>query len=265
MKKVIFIFICLLMLCSCEKKKNIENDSNIEKVKNLVLTYNNLEECTLNPREYYNRDGRRVYTVCIDQIMIKDTIWDFTGYATNAYDNLDDFINDITSKMTLASSFWDGGTRVYKSNDLTVITCNTIENNKDVYIGNKDLEFQDTFCKRKELSFKSAIDKLRKTEHIVYGTRRTNEKTREDDFTYKKVLNNEETKKILDIILNSEEYTGPINLPYPGHEIKFYDKEDNEIGWFAFGNINELYVEENKYVLNNFDEKELLNKIGISN
>ena len=58
MKKVIFIFICLLMLCSCEKKKNIENDSNVEKVKNLVLTYNNLEECTLNPREYYNRDGR---------------------------------------------------------------------------------------------------------------------------------------------------------------------------------------------------------------
>ena len=52
---------------------------------------------------------------------------------------------------TLYSTMKDGGTKIYKSNDydITVIVCNTLIGNKDIFIGDYSLEYNNfTMCKR---------------------------------------------------------------------------------------------------------------------
>jgi len=54
------------------------------------------------------------------------------------YDELNDGGTEI---------YKDGGTKKYLTDNYTIIKCNTLEGNKDIYIGNKDMEYEEDFCK----------------------------------------------------------------------------------------------------------------------
>ena len=54
--------------------------------------------------------------------------------------SLDDFINYLDKQVEYEnfSTFvmWDGGTKVYKKSGIEIIKCNTLDGNRDIYIGN---------------------------------------------------------------------------------------------------------------------------------
>ena len=57
-------------------------------------------------------------------------------------------INNITNQLTIYDSLNDGGTTIYKSKDkdMTIITCNKLNGNNNIYIGDYSLEFEDDMC-----------------------------------------------------------------------------------------------------------------------
>lgn len=54
------------------------------------------------------------------------------------YDELNDGGTEI---------YRDGGTKKYLTEDYTIIKCNTLDGNKDIYIGDKDMKYEEYFCK----------------------------------------------------------------------------------------------------------------------
>ena len=62
---------------------------------------------------------------------------------------MDKPIESITNLLNKQSILKDGGTVIFKNKDknITLIKCNTIYNNKDIYIGDYNLNFKSSMCK----------------------------------------------------------------------------------------------------------------------
>lgn len=73
----------------------------------------------------------------------------FKEYATSVNQTLDRSVENLTDKLEVTDTLKDGGTTIYKNKDknITVIACNTLKNNKDVYIGDYQLDFKENMCK----------------------------------------------------------------------------------------------------------------------
>ena len=58
---------------------------------------------------------------------------------------------------TNKESLYDGGTSIYHTDEYSVILCNTLEGNKDVYIGNSSMvdELDGLYCRRKARKFET--------------------------------------------------------------------------------------------------------------
>ena len=41
----------------------------------------------------------------------------------------------------------DGGSIMYKNNDIAILKCNTVSGNKDIYIGKSNLRYESDYCK----------------------------------------------------------------------------------------------------------------------
>lgn len=81
---------------------------------------------------YYDKEDVSIYTICIDNILLKDNnklyqLKDVLSVDLNVMDLL-------ISKLDFNTSF-DDGSSVYKNNNLTILKCNTSNGNNDVYIG----------------------------------------------------------------------------------------------------------------------------------
>lgn len=103
--------------------------------------------------DYYSSNRRTIYMAGnIDEFYIenddkiKDTL---KNYISKTFQTFDDSIKSITNNMTKISTLWDGGTTIYKSNekDITIIVCNTIDRNSDVYIGDYSMDYEEDMCK----------------------------------------------------------------------------------------------------------------------
>ena len=65
------------------------------------------------------------------------------------WQTLDDIVKNITLNMDVYGELNDGGTKIYKSKDKTVVVCNTIPGNKDIFIGDYNMSFDsESMCKR---------------------------------------------------------------------------------------------------------------------
>ena len=72
------------------------------------------------------------------------------SYISNVNQSLDDSIKNITDKLDAVDMLKDGGTKIYKSKDkdMTIITCKTLDGNKDIYIGDYSMKHESSMCKR---------------------------------------------------------------------------------------------------------------------
>lgn len=64
---------------------------------------------------------------------------------------LEELLEDLKKSNELNDGgteiYKDGGTKKYLTDSYTIIKCNTLEGNKDIYIGDKDMEYEEAFCK----------------------------------------------------------------------------------------------------------------------
>lgn len=109
--------------------------------------------------EYYQAGDlikSKIYTYGLESIKI--TIDDDTYNLKDALANSYISIRTITTQLNSEDILYDGGTTIYRDNgekqvangNLTIIVCNSVTNiddyNNDIYIGNKDLVKEESFC-----------------------------------------------------------------------------------------------------------------------
>ena len=130
----LLIIAIVLGITGCSSK----NDFNIE--------YKNQNECN-EPKLLLSKDGRNIYTYCLENITIemKDRKAELKSYIE---DN-SNAINKIIDTLKLEDTLMDGGTQIY----ITLIKCNTVDGNKDIYIGNDNMKFKQNFCKDNNYTF----------------------------------------------------------------------------------------------------------------
>ena len=101
---------------------------------------------------YYENDDRTIYLAgSIEEIYyVEENKISLKDYITNTFQTFDDSIKNITNMLDKTAVFRDGGTTLYKKvdYDLTIVVCNTLAGNKNVYIGDYSMEFDnDLMCK----------------------------------------------------------------------------------------------------------------------
>ena len=103
------------------------------------------KDCDNQVIEYYQYEEQKVYLVCLDEITIDGAT--FKDYLSKTYQTFNDSIDNLTKNMEVIDTYKDGGTKLYKNDSIALIKCNTIDGNKDIYIGDTNLEYQESFCK----------------------------------------------------------------------------------------------------------------------
>ena len=136
--KIILGCICLIGLTGCQN--------------NITDVSSNMDDnCNHKAQLLVEQKDRKIYTYCLNDVIIK---------INNKEEDLKNFINKddkaidkIIDILKLKDSFLDGGTKLYKGENLTLIKCNTLDGNRDIYIGNQNMEFKQNFCDNNNYTF----------------------------------------------------------------------------------------------------------------
>lgn len=106
----------------------------------------------INFKEYLKFDNRTIYLAeNVSELFIVENKnqTSLKKYIINSTESKDKSIESITNLLNKQSILKDGGTIIFKNKDknITLIKCNTIDGNKDIYIGNYNLNFKSNMCK----------------------------------------------------------------------------------------------------------------------
>ena len=107
---------------------------------------------TIKFKEYLKLDNRTIYLAeNVSELFIVENKnqTSLRKYIINSTESVDKSIENITNLLNKQSILKDGGTIIFKNKDknITLIKCNTIDNNKDIYIGDYNLNFKSSMCK----------------------------------------------------------------------------------------------------------------------
>ncbi len=102
--------------------------------------------------DYFTFNDRKIYLVGnINQFYVVDLgkTMMLKEYISDANRTMDSSIKTITDRLELKDILKDGGTTIYKSKekDITMIVCNTMTENKNIYIGDYSIEYEQDMCK----------------------------------------------------------------------------------------------------------------------
>lgn len=131
------------------------NKQGLEQVQENICLPKSETHDAIKFNEYLTRDdGRIVYLAGnMDEFYVydssnqKQTLKEYS----KTWQTLDDIIKHITDKLDLYGELNDGGTKIYKSKkeNSTIVVCNTTFGNKDVFIGDYNMKFDnEAMCKR---------------------------------------------------------------------------------------------------------------------
>ncbi|MCI8545335.1 MAG: hypothetical protein HFH09_03810 [Bacilli bacterium] len=155
MKKVILFCSLLVLITGYGNKTILEDD--------YVVNTSGKMNCDHQAEFYYSDGEKTVYLVCLEEVTLIDKNGDMTlREFFEHYDTVEVPMDRFTSPLLIEEQLFDGGTRIYKddpekqytSDGITVIRCQTMEKNKDYYIGPKDLKLEDIkdgYCGKKVL------------------------------------------------------------------------------------------------------------------
>lgn len=137
-RKIILGSILIIGLIGCQ-----------DKITNISLKVN--DNCNNKPQLLIEQNKRKIYTYCLNNTTIKindkeENLKEFIKHDNKAIDK-------IIDTLTLESTFSDGGTNIYKGNNLTVVKCHTLDGNRDIYIGNENMKFKSNFCDNNNYTF----------------------------------------------------------------------------------------------------------------
>ena len=124
-------------------KYDQDNDLVIEKLPN----------CNNKVSEYYEAAGRKVYFVCLSEIYLQneDHNMPLSYHFNEANQSFEESIKQVERNLKFMYSYDDGGTAIYRdggtkkisTNNITMIVCNKLSGNRDIYFGDGNLEFID--------------------------------------------------------------------------------------------------------------------------
>ena len=117
-----------------------------------IVILDSSKENEISFNKYLTKENRTLYLENnIKELYIFDhqSRWTFKYYVTNANQSLERSLKSVTDLLEKEANLKDGGTAIYKDKDknMTIIACNTLKGNKDVYIGDYQLSFKDNMCK----------------------------------------------------------------------------------------------------------------------
>ena len=117
-----------------------------------IVTLDSSKENEISFNKYLTEENRTIYLENnIKELYIFDhqRRWTFKYYVTNTNQSLENSLKSVTDLLEKEANLKDGGTAIYKNKDkdMTIIACNTLKGNKDVYIGDYQLSFKDNMCK----------------------------------------------------------------------------------------------------------------------
>lgn len=99
----------------------------------------------------YLKENQNISYKCIDEIYVydkekktKETLY---YYFTYEYESIDDAIKPIIDELEQVGIYKDGGSIMYKNNNIAILKCNTVSGNRDIYIGKSNLRYEKDYCK----------------------------------------------------------------------------------------------------------------------
>lgn len=165
-KKILLSLICILVVLVSTGciKKNIGSIENSRNLRAEDIKYNDSisemdyyverseQHNDIEFNEYYKGETRKVFLASnITDIIItsggqKISLNKFLLSDTKMSDY--DIIHFMMRKLSKKNVLKDGGTTIYKdeNKDITMIVCNTLDKNYDVYIGDKTIEYEQFMC-----------------------------------------------------------------------------------------------------------------------
>ncbi|HBA38134.1 MAG TPA: hypothetical protein DCY94_05385 [Firmicutes bacterium] len=102
---------------------------------------------------YHEQDRRFIYTKGIDEIK-------YDGRELIYYDDVFDAVDKLKLGLKKVDTYKDGGSIMYKGKDISLLACNTLEGNRDVFIGDGQLQYEENFCKNEDRYFVQTFDVL---------------------------------------------------------------------------------------------------------
>ena len=103
--------------------------------------------------KYLERDNQTIYFKSnIEEVYYYEEyeIHPLKYYIENTWQTTSDGIKHLTDVLENTETLRDGGTKIYKNElvDITIITCNTLAGNRDIYIGDYSMDFDnEVMCK----------------------------------------------------------------------------------------------------------------------
>ena len=140
MKKIIYLILVLICITGCNKNDSISD-----------ITFSNIDNCNKKPQLLLKKDNVNIYTYCINDVMVTANKKQFNlKEYINSNENSIEKIIEALNKEDIA---YDGGTTIYKGNNITLIKCNTVDGIKDIYIGDSNMKHKENFCKENNYTF----------------------------------------------------------------------------------------------------------------
>ena len=149
MKKRILLICLLYLISGCSAKNNEKENETLEALKLDVVKKDN---CENEISEYYEYNNRKVYFVCLNEVKLVEKPQTLSYYFNQASSSFEDKIKAIKTNLKEVNELNDGGTKIYKSKNMTLIECHRAKaskTNTDIYIGDENLEFNESFCSNK--------------------------------------------------------------------------------------------------------------------
>ena len=137
-KRIILAGILLIGLTGCQGKiTDISSNTN--------------NECNNKAKLLVEQKDKKIYTYCLNDVTIE---------INNKEENLKKFIetdekaiDKIIDTLEFKDAFSDGGTKLYRGEKLTLVKCNTLDGNRDIYIGDQNMKFKQNFCDNNNYTF----------------------------------------------------------------------------------------------------------------
>lgn len=112
------------------------------------------KNCDKKAKLYYSDSNVNVYTYCLNSVnvTINDKAYNLSDYfklGGTIHSNMDFIVNKLIDSEFFKDAliYKDGGSRQYSNSEISILMCNTVSGNRDVYIGVSDMGYDTTFCK----------------------------------------------------------------------------------------------------------------------
>ena len=106
------------------------------------------ENCRNNPVLYTTSRNSNVYMYCLENLLVTmddESCLELKEYLLLEENGLDIITVNYTRKLEWPDNFNRPGNNLFSGADFNILKCYT-ENNKDIYIGDKSLDYSLNFC-----------------------------------------------------------------------------------------------------------------------